>query len=154
MLEQTESHKGPPGVCHCSPVDPQDLNKAVFCQHFSIPTTGDVLCKLADKKVSSILDEKDGYWPVKLDKESPLLCTFNTPWGRYRFKWLPFGIKSASEVFQQHNCETFIDILGVHIAADDMIIAATSEQQCNEVMSKVMERTLVSNSILIRSNTR
>ena len=137
-LVVTEKRNGALRVC----LDPRDLNKAVLRQHFSIPTTEDVLCKLADKKVFSILDEKDGYWQVKLDKESSLLCTFNTPWGRYRFKRLPFGIKSASEVFQQHNCETFGDIEGVHIVADDMIIAATSEQQHDEVMSKVMERAV------------
>ncbi|KAI4903272.1 hypothetical protein NFI96_026804, partial [Prochilodus magdalenae] len=137
-LVVTEKRNGALRVC----LDPRDLNKAVLRQHFSIPTTEDVLCKLADKKVFSILDEKDGYWQVKLDKESSMLCTFNTPWGRYRFKRLPFGIKSASEVFQQHNCETFGDIEGVHIVADDMIIAATSEQQHDKVMSKVMEQAV------------
>ena len=28
-------------------------------------------------------------------------ATFNTPYGRYRFCRLPFGIKSASDVFQK-----------------------------------------------------
>ena len=81
-------------------LDPTDLNKAVLKQHYSIPTTDDVLCKLAGKKIFTVLDEKDGYWQVKLDKGSSLLCTFNTQWGGYRLKCLPFGIKSASEVFQ------------------------------------------------------
>lgn len=96
-------------------------------QHYSIPTADEVLCILAGKKIFTVLDEKDGYWQINLDKESSLLCTFNTPWGRYRFKRLLFGIKSASEVFQQRNCETFGDITDIHIIADDMIIAASTE---------------------------
>lgn len=100
-------------------------------QHYSISTADEVLCILAGKKIFTVLDEKDGYWQINLDKESSLLCTFNTPWGRYRFKRLLFGIKSASEVFQQRNCETFGDIklltVCVHIFADDMIIAASTE---------------------------
>lgn len=77
-------------------LDPSDLNKAILRQHYSIPTTDEVLCKLAGKQIFTVLDEKDGYWQIMLDKESSLLCTFNTLWGRYRFKRLPFGIKSAS----------------------------------------------------------
>ena len=69
-------------------LDPSDLNKAILRQHYSIPTTDEVLSKLAGKKIFSVLDEKDGYWQVKLDEASSLLCTFNTPWGRYRFKRL------------------------------------------------------------------
>lgn len=121
-------------------LDPTDLNKAILRQHCSIPTVDEVLCKLASKKIFTVLDEKDGYWQVKLDKESSLLCTFNTPWGRYRFKRLPFGIKSASEVFRQRNCETFGDIAGVHVIAGDMIIAVSPEKEHDEILYKVITR--------------
>ena len=109
--------------------DPCDLNEAIKRQHYSIPTPEEVQSKLSGKSIFTILDEKDGYWQVKLDKSSSELCTFSSPWGRYRFKRLPFGIKSASEVFQQKNYEIFGDIEGVHIIADDMIIAATTDEE-------------------------
>lgn len=37
------------------------------------------------------------------------------------------GIKSASEMFQQNNSETFGNITSIHIIADDMIIAIQVE---------------------------
>uniref|UniRef100_A0AAV2MQ74 ribonuclease H n=1 Tax=Knipowitschia caucasica TaxID=637954 RepID=A0AAV2MQ74_KNICA len=126
-------------------LDPTDLNKAILRQHYLITTADEVLCKLSEKKIFSVLDEKDGYWQIKLDKESSFLCTFNTPWGRYRFKRLPFGIKSASEVFQQRNCEKFGDIAGVHIIADDMITAASTEQEHDEILHNVMTRAKEAN---------
>lgn len=132
----TEKKNGSLRVC----LDPRDLNKAILRQHFSIPTTEDVLCRLSGKTIFSIFDEKDGYWQVTLDKESSLLCTFNTPWGRYRFKRLPFGVKSASEVFQQYNNEVFGDIEGVHIVADDMIVAAATEQEHDVIVAEIMQR--------------
>lgn len=58
---------------------------------------------------------------------------------------MPFGIKSASEVFQQRNCETFGDIEGVHVIADDMIIAAATEKEHNEIIQKVMARAKEAN---------
>lgn len=60
-----------------------------------------------EKNIFTILDEKDGGWQIKLDEPSSKLWAFNTPWGRYRFLRLLFGIKSASEVFQQKNCEIY-----------------------------------------------
>ncbi|KAL0202595.1 hypothetical protein M9458_000613, partial [Cirrhinus mrigala] len=132
----TEKKNGSLRVC----LDPRDLNKAIKRQHYSIPTPDEVCSNLAGKSIFIILDEKDGYWQIKLDEPSSKLCTFNSPWGRYHFRRLPFGIKSASEVFQQKNCKTFGDIQGVHIIADDMIIAASSEQEHDEILVKVMER--------------
>lgn len=122
-----------------------NLNEAVKRQHYSSPTPEDVYSKLTGKTIFTILDEKDGYWQIKLDESSSKLCTFNTPWGRYRFLRLPFGIKSTSEVFQQKNCETFGDIPGVHIVADDMIIAAASEHEHDKILHAVMERTKAAN---------
>ncbi|KAJ8383911.1 hypothetical protein AAFF_G00213740 [Aldrovandia affinis] len=43
----------------------------------------DVQGKLAGKTIFTILDEKDGYYQIKLDDESADLCTFNMPWGRF-----------------------------------------------------------------------
>ncbi len=131
----TEKKNGALRVC----LDPRELNKAIKRQHFSIPTHDDERCKLAGKSVFTIIDEKDGYWQVKLDESSSMLCTFSTPWGRYHFLRLPFGIKSASEVFQQKNSEVFGDNEGVHIISDDMIIATSSEQEHDKILCQVMK---------------
>ena len=137
----TEKKNGSLRVC----LDPRDLNEAIKRQHFSIPTPEEVLCRLSGKSIFTILDEKDGYWQVRLDKPSSMMCTFSTPWGRFRFKRLPLGIKSASEVFQQKHCETFGSIDGVHIIADDMIIAAASEEEHDAILQKVMDTAQTAN---------
>ncbi len=42
---------------------------------------------------------------------------------------MPFGISSASEVLQKRNEETFGDIKGVHVIADDIIICARNNEE-------------------------
>ena len=100
-------------------LDPRELNKAIKRQHFQIPTLNDITAKLNGKTLSTIIDEKDGYHQVELDTPSSYLCTFQTPFGRYRYRRMPFGISSASEVFQRKNIQTFGDIQGVHMIHDD-----------------------------------
>ena len=86
-----------------------------------------------------MVDMKDGYWHVKLSEESSYLCTFNTPWGSKRFLRMPFGISSASEILQKRNEETFGDI-GVHVIADDLIIAPADDKEHDSSLHRVLTR--------------
>jgi hypothetical protein len=126
-------------------LDPRDLNKAIMREHYKMPTAEDVASQLHGKKIFTILDETNGFWQVKLDKESSFLCTFNTPFGRYRFCRMPFGISSASEAFQKKNTQIFGDIPGVFIIVDDMIIASETEEEHDKILAEVMDRARKNN---------
>jgi len=121
-------------------LDPRDLNKAIKREHYHIPTCEEVLAKLTGKKVFTIIDMKDGFWQVKLDNASSLLCTFNTPYGRYSMNRLPFGISSAPEVFQKRNNEIFGDIPGACVVFDDLIVAGVDNAEHDEVLRQVFEQ--------------
>jgi len=82
-------------------LDPKDLNQAIKRNQWYSRTVDDILPELARSKYFSLLDAKSGYWHVPLDKESSFLTTFNTPWGKYRWLRLPFGLKVAGDVFQE-----------------------------------------------------
>ena len=135
-LTVVEKKNGTLRVC----LDPKPLNEAIKRERHSIPLPEDVQHKLNGKKVFTILDERSGFWQVKLTDKSSYLTTFNTPWGRKRFLRMPFGISSASEVMQKRNEETFGDIPDVHIIADDMIIAGKDEEEHDATFRKVMKR--------------
>ena len=82
-------------------IDPQPLNAVLKREHYKLPVFDDVLPKLKDAKVFSKLDVREAYWHVRLDEESSKLTTMITPFGRYRWKRLPFGLKVSSEIFQR-----------------------------------------------------
>ena len=100
----------------------------------------DIASEFHGKKVFSTLDLKEGYWQIQLDEESSLLCTFNTPFGCYRFTRMPFGIKSASELFQKQNEAAFANIPGLYIVADDLIIAAENTEEHDKILLQVLQR--------------
>ena len=82
-------------------LDPRPLNKAIKRLHHRLPTAAEeIISEMAGAQYFSKLDASSGYWQVKVDDESSDLLTFGTPFGWYCFKRLPFGIHSASEVFQ------------------------------------------------------
>ena len=103
-------------------LDPKDLNCAIKRPHYFTPTLEVILPKLNGAKCFSILDARSGYWNIKLDQESSLLTTFNSPFGRHRFLRLPFGLICAQDIFQRKVDETFGDLTGVTGIADDIVV--------------------------------
>ena len=120
-------------------LDPASLNKAIIKPNYIIPTLEEIACKVKDKKVFSVLDLKDGFWHARLDYESSLLCTFATPYGLYRFKTMPFGLKCAPEIFQ-FLTEQALQGTGAHIYFDDVLIAGKDYAEHDEIMMKVLEK--------------
>ena len=82
-------------------LDPRDLNKVIHRPHYPLKTLSDILPELSGARYFTKLDARSGYWTIKLDNDSSYLTTFNSPYGRYRFLRLPFGLKSAQDEFQR-----------------------------------------------------
>jgi len=74
-------------------LDPPDLNQAIEREDFKPPSFETISNTLNGCKVFSVVDLSNCYWHQKLTEKSSFLCTFNSPFGRYR---LPFGISCAS----------------------------------------------------------
>ena len=81
--------------------DPKDLNKAIRREHYPIPRVEEMVASMPGAKVLSKVDTKSGFLQIKVDYDSSLLPTFNSPIGRYRWLRLLFGIKSAAEIYQR-----------------------------------------------------
>ena len=92
-----------------------------------MPTMEDVTSKLGKVKVFTVLDAKDGYLQVKLDEESAKMTTFHTPFGRYKWLRMPFGLSSAAEQFQRLVYDVIGDLDGVETIADDLLVYGTRE---------------------------
>ena len=82
----------------------------------------DVPPKLEDAKIFSKLDVKEAYWRVRLDEASSKLTTMITPFSRYMWKRLPFGLKFSREIFQGKINEALGDLDGVFNIGGDVII--------------------------------
>ena len=117
-------------------LDPQDLNKAILRPHYPMRTLDDVMPQLSGARYFTKLDARSGYWAIKLENQSSFLTTFNTPYGRYRFLRLPFGIKASQDEFQYHIDQCYEGLSGVQTIVDDRTRA---EHDLN--LRKVLQRS-------------
>ena len=103
-------------------VDPKPLNQALKRNHYPLLTIEDVLPELTNLRCFTVLDAKNGFWHVSLDEESSYATTFGTPWGRYRWLRMPFGISPAPEEFQRRLDQALVGLNGCKAIADDILV--------------------------------
>ena len=82
----------------------------------------EIATRLSKAPVFSVLDAKSDFYEIVLDHPSSIITTFNTTFGRYCWKRVPFGIKSEPEVWQRTVNEIVEGLQGVEVIADDFLV--------------------------------
>ena len=103
-------------------VDLTPLNKAVKREIHPMGSVDKSLTTLGESRVFTKLDGNSGFWQIPLDEDSKPLTTFITPFGRYCFNRLPFGITSAPEIFQRTMSTILEGLDGMMFRMDDILI--------------------------------
>lgn len=80
------------------------------------------------ERVFKKLDTNSGFWQIPLAEESRGLTTFITPYGRFHFNRLSFGITSAPEVFQKQMSEILQGVDGAVCLMDDILVHGKSQE--------------------------
>ena len=87
----------------------------------------------------SKLDAASGFWQIPLHTESSKLTTFITPFGRFCFRKLPFGISSAPEIFQRLMTDLLQGIPGTKVIMDDISIYGKSIEEHDSRLDGVLD---------------
>lgn len=121
-------------------VDLKPLNESVLREVHPIPKVDETLAQLAGGRVFSKLDANSGFWQIPLAEESCRLTTFITPFGRYCFRKLPFGISSAPEFFQKRMSRVLEGLPGIMCLMDDVLIFGANQGEHDRRLTAAMER--------------
>lgn len=126
------------GVRIC--VDLTALNRSVKRENYPLPRVEETLALLEGSRVYSKMDANSGFWQIKLEEESRALTTFITPFGRFQFRVMPFGITSAPEFFQRQMNRILAGLPGVVCMMDDILVFGKSEAEHDERLEEVMKK--------------
>ncbi|UYV62758.1 K02A2.6-like [Cordylochernes scorpioides] len=121
-------------------VDLTKLNQYIRRENYPLPATEHILGQLGNACYFSKLDANSGFWQFGLAKESQKLTTFITPFGRFFFKRIPFGITSAPEIFQRKMTQLLGKIEGVVCFMDDIVVYGSSLEEHNERVRQVLKK--------------
>lgn len=129
-------------------VDLTKLNESVCREKHPLPAVDQTLALLKGAKVFSKLDANSGFWQIPLTPKSAPLTTFITPFGRYFFNRLPFGISSAPEHFQKRMSAVLEGAEGVVCLMDDVLVYGRSTQEHDSRLRIVLSKLQAANVTL------
>ena len=121
-------------------VDMKPLNENVMREFHPLPAVDETLAQLSGARIFTKLDANSGFWQIPLAQESRPLTTFITPYGRYQFNVLPFGITCAPELFQKRMNVLLKDLDGVLCLMDDVLVYGKSQSEHDERLEAVLKR--------------
>ena len=117
-----------PDVC----LDPRTLNSVLRYNVHNAKRFIDIITKIKGFKYVSKIDANSGFWTLPLDPLSQLLTTSDTPWGKFCFLKLPFGLCESQYFFQYYMDLNFESLTNAHITANDVLIVGSDQGPMDE----------------------
>ena len=107
-------------------IDYRKLNSVTQPDPYQIPRVDDMLDKVAEAVWLTKLDMNKGYYQVPMSKDSVDKTAFCTPWGKFAFRRMPFGLRNAPTTFQRCMDNTLVNLPHANSYVDDILVHSSS----------------------------
>ena len=135
----------------CLVIDYRALNKVTRKFTWPIPKVEDIFSKLNGATYFTTLDLHAGYHHIPLDKSSIPKTAFNSPFGKYEYIKVPFGLAQALAYFQELMTGILKDFPFAMAYLDDIIIFSKMPQEHISYICMVFEKLRTDNVSMKKS---
>jgi hypothetical protein len=115
------------------------INKFTKTITYPMPTIDYVLGNIGEARIFSRIDLQNAYLQLPLAEESKKYTVINTPEGLFQYNFLPFGISSASAIFQSFISQILSGVPQTICYMDDVLVLTRTYQEHVLVLEKVFE---------------
>jgi hypothetical protein len=123
-------------------VDFWNLNKVSLKDNYPLPKMDHVLQKVVGSQKMSMLDGFSGYNQIMVHPNDQKKTTFTTPWGRFMYTKMPFGLMNAGATFQRDMDIAFADEKDkfIVIYLNDISVYSASDEEHNRHLKRAFEK--------------
>ena len=130
--------KGDGGKCPI--IDYRALNKVMRKLIRPMPKVEDIFSQLNGAKYFSTLDLRAGYHHIGLTEDSIPKTVFTSPFGKYEYVKVPFGLAQAPAYFQELMSGVLKDLPFTMAYLDDIIICSSTPEEHLQHIKTVFEK--------------
>ena len=130
--------KGDGGKCLI--IDYRALNKVMRKFVWPMPKVEDIFSQHNGAKYFSTLDLRAGYHHIRLTTDSIPKTAFTSPFGKYEYVKVPFGLAQAPAYFQELMMGILKDLLFAMAYLDDIIIYSSTSEEHLQHIKTVFEK--------------
>ena len=116
-----------------------------------MPKVKDIFSKLNGATYFTTLDLRTGYHHIPLDRSSIPKIAFNSPFGKYEYVEVPFGLAQAPAYFQELMTSILKDFPFAIAYLDDIIIFSKTPQEHISHICMVFKKLKASNLSMKKS---
>ena len=124
----------------CLVISYRALNKVTRKFSWPMPKVQDIFSKLNGATYFIMLDLRAGYHHIPLDKPSIPKMAFNSPFGKYEYVKVPFGLAQAPAYFQELMTGILKDFNFAIAYLDNIIIFSKTPQEHLSHIRKVFKK--------------
>ena len=135
----------------CLVIDYRALNKVTRKFTWPMPKVEDIFSKLNGARYFTTLDLHAGYHHIPLDKSSIPKTAFNSPFRKYEYIKVPFGLAQALAYFQELMTGILNDFLFAIAYLDNIIIFSKTQQEHLSQICMVFEKLRTANLSMKKS---
>jgi hypothetical protein len=117
-------------------IDPTELNQHIRRRHFSLTTIEGIATQISDSKYFTLLDCRRGFWQIEMSLRTSKYFIFSTPWGRFSFLQLPFGVNQPQKNFSS----ILREFINTESSIDDILIYAINQHDLERNNEAVLHR--------------
>ena len=118
-------------------IDFRKVNTVIVGDAYPMPFIQDLVDALEGSTIFSTLDLAKGYWQLPLHEEAKAITAFATTDGLYEFNVLPFGLCTASAIFQRAMHALLGHLPFLRIYMDDIIVFSRTEEEHTHQLRQV-----------------
>ena len=129
IIERSDSLYGHPIVMVKKPdgsnrfcIDFSKLNRVTVFDPEPIPNPQDLFASLSKSCFFTKLDLAKGYWQIPMEECDKEKTAFVTPDGKFHFRYMPFGMVTASAQFSKLMRQVFVGVPNVVNFIDDILV--------------------------------
>jgi hypothetical protein len=123
-------------------IDYRKLNSVTKADKYPLPRIEELLHLAKQTLYMTTIDLKSGYWQISVRESDRDKTCFTSPFGTFRFKRMPFGLKNSGATFQRliDRFRNGLNDIAILAYLDDLIIVWPSFQKHISDLKQVFER--------------
>ncbi|XP_047987206.1 uncharacterized protein K02A2.6-like [Leguminivora glycinivorella] len=116
------------------------VNASIDVDTYPLPTSTEAFVNLSRGSIFRKLDLKQAYTQLKVDDNTAMLLTLNTPIGLMKVNRLAYGVSAAPGIFQRLMSTTLANMEGVACLLDDVAVTGRNVEERNQRLNAVLEK--------------
>src|SRR6201990_1502600 len=121
-------------------IDYRKLNSVTKGDSFPLPNLIDMIYNMHGNTLFTTIDLIKGYYQIAMDADSIEKTAFSTPFGKYQYLKMPFGVKNGPATFQRGMMMALAGLPWnkVMVYLDDIIVLGRTFEDRTETLEKVL----------------